>query len=93
MALRCLTGDEDNLLAVFNVSNQKSDTTIKAIITAVDTAVTEIAALIPPAAASAMAPGVQARAAKRGSAKGWKNKDFKKAYNDAIKGDKRFKKI
>ena len=52
-----LTGDEDNLLAVFNVSNQKSDTTIKAIITAVDTAVTEIAALIPPATASAMAPG------------------------------------
>ena len=88
-----LTGDEDNLLALFNVSNQKSDTTIKAIITAVDTAVTEIAVLIPPPAAKALAPSVQERAAKRSTGKGWKDKDFKKAYNDAIKGDKRFKKI
>ena len=91
-ALTVLTTDEDAFLAMFNVSNQKTDNTIKLIIAAIDTAVTEIIALIPASAATLVSKVVSARMGKV-QAKGWKGTDFDKAYNSAIKGDSRFKPI
>jgi hypothetical protein len=88
-----LVQDEDSLLAAFNVSNQHTDTVIKAVLAIVDSAVNQIANLIPTSASPALSASARARVDKVHAAhlKLLTAKDLKKDFNRAVKGDKRFK--
>lgn len=68
------------------VKNAGTATTVSAVVQLLTQAVSEIAALVPPAAVAAT-PGIAARAQ---AAKGWKAKDFKRRFNSITRGDKRF---
>ena len=67
-------------------ANPALDATINGVLALVAQAVTEIAAQIP-------SPTVGATLKAGSKAKGWKGKDFKKAFNDLTKNDSRFKKL
>jgi len=70
------------------IKNAATQTTVTEVVQLLTQAVAEIAALVPPATASALStplPKVH------GQAKGWKAKDFKKQFNAIVKGDPRFK--
>ncbi len=88
-----LVEDEDSLLAAFNVSNQNTDAVIKAVLAIVDSAVDQIANLIPSAASPALAARARARVDKAHAAhpRLLTATDLKKSFNKAVKGDKRFK--
>jgi len=84
-----LVNDEDALLTAFNVSNQHTDTVIKAVLGVIDTAINQIASLIPASVTPTLSASVQKRVGKANGK--YSAKAFKKAFNAAVKGDKRFK--
>ena len=86
------TAVNDNVAALVTAAQVKDSTTkaqVIGIVGLLDQAVAELAALVPPAAAAQ----VSVRATATAPALGWKAGDFKRAYNDIVKGDPRFKKL
>ena len=70
------------------IKNAATKTTVSAVVQLLTQAVTEIAALVPPATASALPrplPNVH------GQAKGWRAKDLKREFNKIVNEDPRFK--
>jgi hypothetical protein len=74
------------------IKDPASQSTVTAVVALLTQAVTEIAALMPATAAGARVAEVESvKAQVRGQPKGWKAKDFKKAFNAIAKNDLRLK--
>jgi len=89
-AFAAVNANVAQLEAAAQIKNAATATKVTAIVQLLAQAVTEISALVPPptaAALSAPMPKVQ------GQAKGWKAKDFKREFNQIVKGDPRFKQL
>jgi soluble cytochrome b562 len=86
-AFEAVNSNVAQLESAAQIKNSTTQTTVTAVVALLSQAVTEIAALVPPATASTLQlslPRVH------GQAKGMKAKDFKKQFNALIKGDPRF---
>ena len=86
-AFEAVNANVAQLESAAQIKSSSSQSTVTAVVQLLTQAVTEIAALVPPAAATSglgALPGVQ------GQARGWKAEDFKKKFNAIIKGDPRF---
>jgi hypothetical protein len=90
-AFNAVNANVAQLESAAQIKNAATKTTVTEVVQLLDQAVTEIAALVPTPAATAI-EGVTGTAvpAVRGTAKGWKAKDFKKQFNAITKGDSRF---
>ena len=87
-AFAAVNSNVAQLESAAQIKNAATQTTVTEVVQLLTQAVAEIAALVPPATASALStplPKVH------GQAKGWKAKDFKKQFNAIVKGDPRFK--
>lgn len=87
-AFQAVDSNVAQLESAAQIKNPTTQTTVTAIVKLLAQAVTEIAALVPPASAGAT---LGAPVKVSGQALGWNAKDFKKKYNAIIKGDPRFK--
>ena len=72
------------------IKTAPSQDTVASIIELLAQAVSEISALVPPEAGLAVTKSISATPAVA-IAKGWKAQDFKREYNNLVKGDPRFK--
>lgn len=72
------------------INSSASQTKVTAIVQLLTQAVTEIAAVVPPATATAK---LGAPLPVRGQPKGWKAGDFKREFNKIVKDDPRFKEL
>jgi hypothetical protein len=89
-AFTAVQTNESQLEAAAQIKNTAKDTEINGVIQLIATAVTEIAALIPPNApvsASLLATSAQAKS----QAKGLSKYDLEKQFNSLVKNDARFK--
>ena len=89
-AFAAVNGNVAQLEAAAQIKNATTATKVTAVVQLLTQAVTEIAALVPPATTPTMtatAPKVS------GQVKGWKAKDFKREFNKIVKGDARFKEL
>jgi hypothetical protein len=86
-AFEAVDANVAQLESAAQIKNPATQTTVTAVVQLLTQAVTEIAALVPPAAATAE-PGAPLRV--HGQAKGWKAQDFKQKFNAIIQGDPRF---
>jgi hypothetical protein len=74
------------------IKSATSQTTVTAIVQLLGQAVTEMAALVPPnTGLGTRVSGLGKTSATAGQVKGWKAKDFKREFNNIVKGDPRFK--
>jgi len=79
------------LEAAAQIKNPGTATVVASVVQLLNQAVVEIAALIPPAAASAVMGAEAPRLTVQRQAKGWTAKDFKRQFNQIVQGDLRFK--
>jgi hypothetical protein len=74
------------------IKNANTQSTVTAVVALLTQAVTEIAALVPPAAAARMG-ALPASSGPNHVARGWKAKDFKREFNKIVKSDPRLKEL
>ncbi len=89
-AFEAVNGNVQQLENAAQIKNATTQSTVTSVVALLTQAVTEIAALVPPAATTA---SMKARVANSAKAKHWKAKDFKRAYNKLAKKDHRLKKL
>ncbi len=89
-AFEAVNGNVQQLENAAQIKNATTQTTVTSVVALLTQAVTEIAALVPPAAATA---SMQAQVANSAKVKHWHAKDFKKAFNKIAKHDHRLKKL
>lgn len=98
-AFAAVSANVAQLESAAQIKNSTTATTVTAVVQLLTQAVTEIAALVPPGSALGVVgsgsgnENSASRISNSGSpvAKGWKAKDFKRAFNQIVKGDPRFK--
>ncbi len=91
-AFEAVNGNVQQLENAAQIKNATTQSTVTSVVALLTQAVTEIAALVPPAAATAA--GIpNTRIPNSGTVKHWKAKDFKRAYNRIAKHDSRLHKI
>jgi hypothetical protein len=86
-AFQAVNNNIAQLQSAAQIKNTATATTVTQVVGLLSQAVTEIAALVPPNSGLA----VGAANARTAVAKGWTAKDFKREFNDIVKGDSRFK--
>ncbi len=91
-AFEAVNGNVQQLENAAQIKNAATQTTVTSVVALLTQAVTEIAALVP-AAQSAAIPNVRIPNSGAAPVKHWKAKDFKRAYNQIAKRDKRLKKL
>ncbi len=89
-AFEAVNGNVQQLESAAQIKNAATQTTVTSVVALLTQAVTEIAALVPPAAATT---SMQARVANPAKVNHWKAKDFKRAFNKIAKKDHRLKKL
>lgn len=89
-AFEAVNGNVQQLENAAQIKNVTTQTTVTSVVALLTQAVTEIAALVPPAAATA---SMQARVANSAKVKHWRAKDFKKAFDKIAAKDHRLKKL
>ena len=87
-AFAAVNANVAQLESAAQIKNAATQNTVAGVVALLSQTVTEIAALVPPATATA-ALGAPLKV--RGQAKGWKAKDIKRQFNQIVKGDARFK--
>ncbi len=90
-AFEAVNGNVQQLESAAQIKNATTQTTVTSVVALLTQAVTEIAALVPPAAATAAIQNAQIHNSRM--VKHWNAKDFKRAYNKIAKHDKRLKKL
>ena len=91
-ALAAVNANMAQLESAAQIKSLSSQDKVAAIVQLLAQAVTEMAALVPANTASGTAHSGLSISPSQ-SPKGWKAKDFKRAYNQIVKGDARFKEI
>jgi soluble cytochrome b562 len=99
-AFEAVNGNVQQLESAAQIKNATTQTTVTSVVALLTQAVTEIAAQVPPAPAlSGTVPAAQTAAIQNAQiqnsrvVKHWKAKDFKRAYNNIAKHDKRLRKL
>ena len=91
-AFAAVNANVAQLESAAQIKNTNTQNTVTAVVALLSQAVTEIAALVPPATAAKMGALPESRGPNH-VARGWKAKDFKREFNKIVKGDKRFKEL
>ncbi len=90
-AFQAVNNNVAQLESAAQIKNTATATTVTQVVGLLAQAVTEIAALVPAGSGVAVTSPAVAANSRTAVAKGWTAKDFKRKFNNIVKGDSRFK--